>query len=150
MMNIKSKLMATLIAAILICSTGVSLNLISTASAHTPSWNLETFAYIQVTPNPLGVGQTGIVYMWLTNTYDSETLYNNYRFHNYELTITAPDGKVTSMTFAIVTDPTSNQHYSFTPSETGTYFFNFTFPGQAITTSNDLPTSAYINDTYLP
>ena len=142
--------MATLIAAILICSTGVSLNLISTASAHTPSWNLETFAYIQVTPNPLGVGQTGIVYMWLTNTYDSETLYNNYRFHNYELTITAPDGKVTSMTFAIVTDPTSNQHYSFTPSETGTYFFNFTFPGQAITTSNDLPTSAYINDTYLP
>ena len=150
MLNIKNKLMATLIAAILICSIGVTLIRIPTANAHTPSWNIETFAYIQAVPNPLGVGQTGTVYMWLSATYDSETLYNNYRFHNYELTITAPDGKVTSLTFAQVTDPTSNQQYSFTPTETGTYHFNFTYPGQPINTSDDLPTSAYINDTYLP
>src|SRR5208337_3662637 len=35
-----------------------------------------------------------------------------------------------------------------TPTVAGTYIANFTFPGQAINTSDDLATSAYINDTY--
>ncbi len=149
MINTKSKLTATLIAAILICSIGASTFLISTANAHTPSWSVPTFAYIQVVPNPIGVGQTATVYMWLSNTFDNTNLYNNYRFHNYELTITGPDGKtIVSQTFAVVSDPTSNQQYPFTPTVAGTYTANFTFPGQAITTSDDLASSAYINDTY--
>jgi hypothetical protein len=150
MHKIHKKTTATLIVLLLIISMSASVILIPNASAHTPAWNIVTYAYIQVVPNPIGVGQTANVYMWLTNTYDSELITNNYRFQNYQLTITAPDGTVSKQTFPVVTDTTSNQFYSWTPTETGTYSFNFTFPGQTLTTSNDLPTSAYINDTYLP
>ena len=66
-------------------------------------------------------------------TIDGAAIGNNIRFHNYELTITAPDGTTTTPTFAIVSDPTSNQGYSFTPTQVGTYSFNFTFPGQTYT-----------------
>ncbi len=89
--------------------------------------------------------------MWLDDTYDlSSALSNNYRFLNYQLTITAPDGTITHENFATVTDPTSAQDYPFTPSQIGTYSFNFTFPGQLVTVNNDSPTSALVNDTYLP
>ncbi len=149
MMNNKSKFVATLIAAILIFSIAASTFLIPTANAHTPSWNVPTFAYVQVVPNPIGVGQTATVYMWLSNTFDNTNLYNNYRFHNFNMTITGPDGSiVASQIFAIVWDPTSNQPYAFTPTVAGTYTVYFSFPGQPITTSDDLATSAYINDTY--
>ncbi len=125
--------------------------LVPSASAHDPGWNIPTFALINAAPNPVGVGQQAYVIMWLTDTYDpASALSNNYRFHNYKLTITAPDGTVTTQTFETVTDPTSNQPYAFTPDQVGTYTLNFTFPGQDITVNNDSPTSQYINDTYLP
>jgi len=149
-MQIKSKTSVIAIAIFLIISMGTSMIQLPTTSAHTPIWQIPTFAYIQVVPNPIGVGQTTTVYMWLANTYDSELVTNNYRFHNYQLTITAPDGSVETKTFADIMDTTSNQFYSFTPSQTGTYNFNFTFPGQTLTTSNSNPASLYINDTYMP
>jgi outer membrane protein assembly factor BamB len=75
---------------------------------------------------------------------------NNYRFHNYKLTITDPNGVNTTQTFDTIMDTTSSQSYSFTPTITGNYTLTFNFPGQAI---NDYPhsaTSTMINDTYLP
>ena len=38
---------------------------------------------------------------------------NDYRFHNYKLTITAPDGKVTTQEFPYIVDTTSNQGTKF-------------------------------------
>ena len=123
--------------------------LIPNASAHTPPWKIPTYAYVQCDLNPVGVNQTTRIDMWLDVTFDSADLINNYRFQNYVITITAPDGTITKQTFDTVADPTSNQGYMFTPTQAGTYILNFTFPGQTITTSNGNPTSAYINDTYL-
>jgi len=146
----RSKFAAISISIFLIVSMGLSMMLIPNTSAHTPSWNLQTYAYVQAVPNPIGVGQTTVVYLWLTNTYDSETIANNYRFQNYQLTITDPNGTSQTVTFPYVSDPTSNEFYSFTPTTAGTYNFNFTFPGQTITVNNGNPASAYLNDTYLP
>ena len=53
---------------------------------------------------------------------------NNYRFHNYKLIITAPDGEVTTKTWETVQDTTSNQGYSFTPDQVGTYNLTFILP----------------------
>ena len=136
------------IVVLLIISTGASI--MQTSNAHTPSWQLPTFAYVQAVPNPIGVNQTATVYLWLANTYDNALKTNDYRFHNYELTITAPDGTVTTQNFANITDPTSNQFYSFTPTQTGTYRFNFTYPGQNLNDYSHLSTSAAVNDSYLP
>ncbi len=107
------------LAILMIISTGASI--MQTSYAHSPPWQIPTFAYVQAVPNPIGVGQTATIYMWLANTYDNALKTNDYRFHNYQLTITAPDGTVTTQNFANITDPTSNQFYSFVPTQSGTY-----------------------------
>jgi len=153
-MNLKkfefSKLQKTIVALFLILAMAIPITALSTVSAHDPTWQVPTFAYVQAVPNPIGVGQTASIYVWLANTYADALKTNDYRFHNYKLTITAPDGTTTSQTFANIMDPTSNQFYSFTPTQIGTYSLNFTYPGQAVNDYSHLATSAYLNDTYLP
>lgn len=116
-----------------------------------PPWQIPTFAYIHAAPNPVGVGQTTTVYMWIDKVFvDTTALTNDWRFHNYQLTITSPNGTTQSQTFAYISDPTSSQYIRFTPDQVGTYSFNFTFPGQDFNTYSHDPASAIVNDTYLP
>jgi hypothetical protein len=150
MYKIKNRNLVITLAFLLILSMSASMIQLPTTSAHAPAWQVPTFAYIQAVPNPIGVGQTATIYMWLANTYADALKTNDYRFHNYKLTITAPDGTVTSQTFTNIMDSTSNQFYSFTPTQVGTYRLNFTYPGQNVTDYSHLATSAYLNDAYLP
>jgi hypothetical protein len=148
----KSKTMAILIAALLTFSMTASMMLTPTASAHTPPLQIPTYAYVVAVPNPVGVGQQAHVLMWLNQLMDGAALTNNIRFHNYQLTITAPDGKNTTQTFSVVSDPTSNQGYFFTPTVTGKYTLTFNFPGQLYNFPAQMtpvgPNNAYIGDTY--
>ena len=114
-------------------SMSASMILLPTASAHTPAWQIPTYAYVCAAPNPDGVGQTVSVYMWLNQLLLWCGLTNNLRFHNYKLTITAPNGAVTTQTFATIIDTTSNQHTSFIPDQVGTYNLTFTYPGETYT-----------------
>ena len=84
------------------------------------------------------------------STASAALLGNNYRFHNYKLTITAPDGTNSTQTFETVTDTTSSQFVQYTPTQTGTYTFTFNFPGQAYATYTHYEGSILVNDTYLP
>jgi outer membrane protein assembly factor BamB len=132
--------------------------LIPNASAHNPGWDIVTVAHVQAVPDPIGVGQQAYIYMWLDKVYAGATMENDYRFHNYTLTITSPNGTKQTFYFANITDTTSAQGFSYTPTDVGTYMLNFTFPGQAINDyshSNDLSYSFfgegagwYVNDTY--
>jgi hypothetical protein len=162
----KNKTAAIAIAIFLTLSMGASMMLTPLASAHTPAWNIPTYAYINAAPNPIGVGQTMIVYMWLDPVYgaaggstetqagngssaSSALLANNYRFQNYKLTITAPDGTVSTQTWAVVVDSTSSQYYDFTPTQVGTYNLTFSFPGQVYGANGDgYQGSSIFNDTY--
>ncbi len=121
----------------------------SAATAHTPAWEIKTFAYVQAVPGNVGVGEYTYIYMWLDKVFDSANMTNTYRFHNYKLTITAPDGTVEEKTFPYIADTTSSQGYSYKPTQTGTYMVNFTFPGQDVDAYSYNPDSAYQNDTYL-
>jgi len=157
MKTLKNKTIAIAIAIFLMLSMSASTMLVPNASAHTPTWQIPTYAYVQAVPNPIGVGQSGLIYMWLDKIPDGAALGNDIRFHNYKLTITAPDGTVSTQTFATVQDPTSNQHVSFTPTQVGTYTLNFTFPGYTYTYTGLISgffgppaPSDYINDTYSP
>jgi hypothetical protein len=168
MQKIKSKTMAILIALLLTVSMTASITLIPNASAHTPAWKIPTYAYISAEPNTIGVGQTVEVYIWVDSVYgaaggtsatvgttgataSAALTSNNYRFQNYKLTITAPDGTVSTQTWAIVADPTSNQYTDFTPTQVGTYNLTFTYPGQVYGAGgNGYSGSILINDTYLP
>ena len=141
---------------------------VPTASAHSPPWNIPTYAYIVAAPDPVGIGQTAHVYMWLDPVYgvtggstaaigtngstaSAALIANNYRFHNYNLTIVAPDGTSTTTIYPIIYDSTSNQFTKFTPDKLGTYTLIFSFPGQKYgENGNGYEGSIMINDTYLP
>ena len=160
---IKNKTAAISIAILLMLSIGGSLlggsiMTLPSASAHTPAWQIPTYAYINVAPDPIGVGQTAQVYIWLDCVYGEQggtnaqaVVANNYRFNNFQVVITSPSGATETKTFPTITDTTSSTGFAYTPTETGTYNFTFTYPGQVYgANGNGLSTSVMINDTYLP
>ena len=168
MKTLKSKAFAILIAALLTFSMTASMILIPAAHAHTPAWNIPTYAYLWVYPNPIGIGQTVNVYAWLdpvygaaggttatvgTNGYTASAslLANDYRWENYKLTITAPSGAITTENLPVLADPTGNWISTFTPTATGTYKFSFSFPGQTYGANGDgYSRSVLMGDYYEP
>lgn len=163
----KNKIAAIAIAIFLIFSITASTMLVPIANAHSPPWQIPTYAYIVAEPNPVGVGQTISIYMWLDALYGSAggasatigtngstssgaLLSNNYRFHNYQLTITPPNGTATTQTFGLISSSDSAQGTTFTPTMVGTYTLNFTYLGQVYgADGNGYSGSQLINDTYL-
>ena len=129
-MNYKNKksIILALILTILIAIPIVSL---PNATAQT-SGEMASFAYLIVEPNPVGVGQTTYIAMIVDVPLPSATEANDIRRHDYELTITAPDGTVQQRAWARVADTTGVQSTSFTPDQIGTYTFIFTYPDQNI------------------
>ncbi len=146
----KNKTIVITIATFLILSMTASMIQVPNANAHTPAWQVPTYAYIAVAPNPIGVGQTAWIYVWIDLSFPNAQLANNYRWHNYKLTITTPNGTTETKIWDVVSDTTSNQGYSYTPTEVGTYTLNFTFPGQDYNTYSRDTTLALVNDTFLP
>jgi hypothetical protein len=90
----KNKTSAIAIAIFLSLSMIASTMLIPSTTAHSPTWSIPTYAYINASPNPVGTGQSVEVIMWLNLVIDGAALSNNVRFQNYQITITAPDGTV--------------------------------------------------------
>ena len=146
----KNKIVTITIAVFLMLSMTASTMLIPTSNAHTPVWQIPTYAYISVAPNPVGVGQYVSIYMWLTNFYYGASVANNYKFTNFKLVITPPSGSPITRTYAVISDPTSNQHDSFIPDQVGTYTLNFSYPGQTYSAAASATYAAYVNDTFLP
>ena len=148
MKTLKNKILAITISIFFILSMSATLMLMPNASAHSPPWQIPTFAYVTATPNPIGVGQTVTISMWLTNLINGELVSNNILFHNFMLTITAPNGDITTETFPEASLDSFVSYY-FTPNQVGTYTLNFTFPGQAYTQYAYSSVSPFVNDTYL-
>jgi hypothetical protein len=154
----KNKAAAIMITVFLALSMAASMVLVQPTSAHTPAWEIPTYAYIHAVPDPVGVGQTVSVFMWLTNYYyGADAIANDLRFRNYKLTITAPNDAVTTQTFAVVVDTTSNQFTTFIPDQVGEYTLEFTYPGQTYTETDYISAgfgppgpNPYTNDTFLP
>ncbi len=109
--------------------------------------NIPTYAYIVAAPNPIGVGQTIDVYMWLDagirsgwrincrspgNGYTASAalLSNNYRFQITIYTITAPAGASTTTTFATICRSNIRSVLCLYSSQVGTYTITFNYPGQ--------------------
>ena len=134
MQKIKKITLAILISTIMIMSTGASLTmLIPNVSAHTPPWTYTTYAWAAAAPNPCGVGKRMFIYGWLDIAIPQALLTNNARFANYQFTITQPNGTIVTENFPYVSDPTSSQYFTFTPTSVGNYTVFFSFPGQTNT-----------------
>ena len=94
---LKNKNFATALVCLLLISSTL-LVLVPNAAAHTPAWEIPTFAFINVSPNPAGIGQQVAVVVWLDKIPDGALITNNIRFHNFKVVITAPDGTTETVT----------------------------------------------------
>ena len=141
----KNKTLAIIISLILVSSMAGSLVLLPTAKAHYPAWNFPSYAYIVPAPEPIGVGQTGAIVMWVDYPLPSASVTNDIRRHDYTLTITKPDGATESKHWDVISDSTNIQYYQYTPDQVGTYTLKFDYGGQTYTWSG-----TYQNDTYAP
>jgi hypothetical protein len=158
MQKIKSKTMAISIAIFLMLSMSASMMLIPNASAHTPAWQIQLYAFINVAPNPAGIGQTVTLGFWLNAPpMTSGTIYGD-KFGPFTVHVVKPDG--TNETLGpFISDDTGGTSTRYTPAELGTYSFQMTFPGMTLTGSANNPLGTgtmgisnpnYVNDTILP
>jgi hypothetical protein len=142
----KSLNKTTAITAILMLILTIPLVALPLANAHSPPWDIVTFAYINVAPNPVGVGQKVDILIWVDKPRASAALENDYRQHNYRLTILDSDDNVVKSEFwETVIDTTSSQYYAWTPDTAGTYTLQFEFEGFA---ANDYPHANSETDDY--
>jgi hypothetical protein len=146
----RSKSLAIILAVFLSISMTASLILMPNVNAHSPPWNIPTYAYIEVNPNPAGVGQTVNVGFWLgMPTPTASGVYGD-RWTGMTVTVKLPDGTTTKLgTFTA--DDTGGTHTDYTPSTVGNYTFQMSFPGQTLAGTNLIPTTtaatkAFIGD----
>jgi outer membrane protein assembly factor BamB len=158
-MEKKPKMM--IFATLLILTTISSIALLPPTSSHTPAWKLNSYAYLFAAPDPIGVGQSTYISMWIDVSLPGSSVLNNIRRHDYTLTITDPEGKVETKHWDVIQDTTNVESISYTPTKVGTYTLKFDYPGQTYVWNNkpsspnyasDLAaaTAVYENDTYGP
>jgi hypothetical protein len=85
--------------------------------------NIQTSAYISVSPNPIGVNQPVMVYVWIT-----PVLATNSTFNSFSVKFTKPDGSV------VTKGPFSSQSngfgtFTFVPDQNGTWYYQFSYGG---------------------
>ena len=126
-------------------------------NAHTPPWQIDTWAYISVQPNPIGLNQPVFVQMWIDKVPPMATGPWGPRWHGMQVKITEPDGTIQTLG-PFDSDSVGGAWTQFTPDLIGTYQFDFSFPGQVIEDENPTPYggvsyligTVFVNDTYLP
>ena len=120
---LKSRIAAIILSLLLVTTIGGSMALFAHAQA---SNTLQTFAYINVAPNPCGVNQPVTVDFWLAVPIaDSELAVN------MTVLVTLPDGSHTTLG-PFTSDVTGGTFTRYTPASTGTYQFQFIYGGQTL------------------
>lgn len=150
MQKIQKKVMTILFLAILTIPMAASI--IPYAYAHTPAWTLPTYAFINIAPAPIGVGQTVNVNMWLQVPPPTASGAYGDRWTNMTVKVTHPDG-TTETLGPFTSDDTGGTSTRYTPAKVGNYTFQLFFGGETLAgknTSNGLPsTNAFVGDYFL-
>jgi hypothetical protein len=155
-MQFYKKTITTSIIILLLLATCASLITSPNANAHTPPWTISTYAFIVVSPNPVGVGQTAYVNFFIDKVPPTSIGNWGMMWHNFKVNVTTPDGVTTDLgTFS--SDAVGGGWTQYVPETVGTYTFGFSFPGQVAKYENPypyplpsgtIPTFDYLNDTY--
>ena len=90
------------------------------------STNVSTYGYINVDPNPIGVGQTVTIDFFL-----GVPLINSGYPVGFMIYVGLPDGTTTTLG-PFIGDETGGSHTTYTPMTPGTYTFYMKYPGQTL------------------
>jgi hypothetical protein len=105
-----------------------------------PEIPIETHAYIMLSPNNIGVGQIALITYRIDKVAAGATIRAGL-FNGTTVTITKPDG-TTETRGPLAMDSTSAGYFQYTPTATGTYYFQTNFPAQWVnSTSQGITTS---------
>jgi hypothetical protein len=127
MQNLKTKIIAILICVFMTSAIAASTNsmLFQNVKAQTNN-TIETFSFINVSPNPCSVGQQVTVNFWLAVPIaDSELA------QNMTVNVIKPDGTNTTLG-PFHSDLTGGTDTYYTPATTGNYTFQFFYGGQTL------------------
>ena len=97
------------------------------ANAHDPPWDVDTWAYISVQPNPIGVNQPVFVTMWIDKVPPMATGPWGPRWHGMEVKITEPDGTTQNLG-PFDSDSVGGAWTQFTPDQVGNLHIRFYLP----------------------
>ncbi len=130
MKTIKKVLIATTL--MLTFSMLASMTLPFSNAALFPGTTIPTWAYLEVVPDKVGVGQTALLVMWIDKPPPTANGILGDRWINMSITITTPDGtKETLGPFQ--SDDAGGYTAYYTPHTTGTYTAKMSFPGEVMT-----------------
>ena len=142
MQNTKFKIATIVLSMLMIISIGASIMLMPNVSAHTPPYQIPTISFINVAPNPIGIGQIVTVDFWL-----AVPTQNSERATNMTVVETDPNGVVTTLG-PFTSDITGGTTTQIIPSVAGNYTFQFFYGGQVLTVGS--ATTGYAGDILLP
>ena len=126
----------TLILVLTISAISIALPI---TSAHDPAWEIPTWTYISVSPDPIGVGQRLLIAI-ISNT-PPPTADGPYGDRwNFYMDVTKPDGNSETVG-PLLADSTGNSYAIYNPDQVGTYTFVVTMEELTIT---GLPNNPYI------
>jgi outer membrane protein assembly factor BamB len=127
MQKIKNRTMTTLITLILALTIAIPLFALPNANAASI---LQTFSFIGATPNPVGVGQSTLLHIGVTQ----QLSLVQYGWKGLTVTVTKPDG-TTETLGPFTTDSTGGTGSVFIPSVVGNYTLQTHFPEQLMPTA---------------
>jgi hypothetical protein len=147
-----SKIRTIALAILLISSFAASAILLPSINAHSPPWQISTTMFVSVAPNPVGVGQTVTLLMWLNAVPPTSQGPQGDRWTFY-YNITDPNGKVTSFGPVTSDDTGSGPSITYVPTIVGNYTYQAFYPGQTLAGNNPPINPAgvpYVGDIYEP
>ncbi len=143
---------AIAIALFLMLTMAVTLVALPAANAHDPPWTIQTWAYLSVEPNPVGVGQEAFVNFWIDKVPPTAVAQYGDRWHNFTVKVTNPSGNEETLG-PFMSDDTGGAFTTYTPNQVGTYKFVFNFPGETVQGDNLGPVPyqpEFVGDYYKP
>jgi len=93
--------------------------------------DLDTYAFLSVTPRTVGVSENVLVLMWLSSVPPTAQGASGDRWEGYMCEITKPDGSTESQG-PFTSDAVAGAYFMYAPQQAGIYKFVFKFPGQTI------------------
>ncbi|MCK5628329.1 hypothetical protein KAI12_02585, partial [Candidatus Bathyarchaeota archaeon] len=152
-MKLQKNKTLTSAALILILAAATLMATIPAVSAHDPPWDINTFGFISVAPDTVGVNQQVIMYMWLHIVPPTASGPYGDRWKGFTLDVTKPDASVETLG-PFNSDPIGFAWTLYTPTQIGTYSLQFHYPGQVLEGENLDPNDdvgqEFIGDYYQP
>ena len=140
------------IALILILTVSAIMASMPITNGHSPSWNIPTYAYLNIIPSTQQVNNWCEVVMWTNCVPPTAGGAYGDRWYNFRINVTAPDGTKTQLG-PFTSDQLGSMFTIFTPTQVGNYSMVFYWPGQILTNGTGVPFPSgvpYVGDYFGP